>query len=517
MANNPFGVRINVEVANGRGAEDKFKFQVQEMVDRIPDSKLPKIAVQLDMTRTKSVFQKQLKEIMKGLSLDTGQLDKALGGTGYSGGGQKDSYWQNRFKETIKAQTAQSDISKQMSAYYKQQEKDFLSMHSKQINGIDAVIERREKEGKLFSDQLKEQMTAAVALEGIQSKAISKKASFDGWLLNLKDVEKHRPSIDKIYESLSGSKNLNDLREADILIKNFKNTAKEAGDVGSTMGKKFKDGLAKFAGWYGVSRIVMTAVQSLKKMVSSVVELDASLVEIQKVTNLSGAALKSFTSQAYEMGSQIGRTGKEVIDATAEFRRAGYELSQSVELARAALVMTNVGDGINDVTEASSHLIAVLRGFDMDASKAGNIVDMINEVSNTAPITFQNIAEGLTRVSGTLSQTGTTLEQTIGLLTGGFASLRDIEGVSGGLLMISQRLRGIDESGQAIDGLAPKIAKEFKEIANIDIEDSNGELRSTYEILSDMARVFPTLTSKQRQYLGELAAGNVAPCVQKCA
>lgn len=74
--------------------------------------------------------------------------------------------------------------------------------------------------------------------------------------------------------------------------------------------------------------------------------------------------------------------------------------------------------------------------------------------------------------------------------------------------MISQRLRGIDEDGEAIDGLAPKLQAAFKEYANIDIQDQNGELRSTYDILSDLAEVYPSLTTKERQYLGELAAGN---------
>lgn len=74
--------------------------------------------------------------------------------------------------------------------------------------------------------------------------------------------------------------------------------------------------------------------------------------------------------------------------------------------------------------------------------------------------------------------------------------------------MISQRLRGIGEDGEAIDGLAPKLQEAFKEYAGIDIQDQNGELRSTYDILSELAAVYPSLTSKERQYLGELAAGN---------
>jgi TP901 family phage tail tape measure protein len=176
-------------------------------------------------------------------------------------------------------------------------------------------------------------------------------------------------------------------------------------------------------------------------MITNVIELDTSLVELQKVSDLSGSSLEKFTIRAFEAGSTLGRTGKEVIDAVSVFKRAGYELEDSLKLANAALITTNVGDGIKNVEEASSALIAVLKGFQMtDApNDVMKIVDAINETSNTAAIDFQNITEGLRRVSGTLGQTGSTLAETIGMLTGGFGQLRDIEMVSSGLIMISQR------------------------------------------------------------------------------
>ena len=75
-----------------------------------------------------------------------------------------------------------------------------------------------------------------------------------------------------------------------------------------------------------------------------------------------------------------------------------------------------------------------------------------------------------------------------------------------GLITISQRLRAIDEDGEEIDGLSAELGKAFGSIG-VNIEDANGDLRSTYDILSDYAKVYPELTSEQRQYYGELAAG----------
>jgi hypothetical protein len=181
------------------------------------------------------------------------------------------------------------------------------------------------------------------------------------------------------------------------------------------------------------------AMRQLRQMIQDVREIDAAQVRLARVTDLTGNAMDRFTKRAFEAGQQIGRTGKDVLDAVTEFRRAGFELEQSFQMAQGALIMTNIGDGIRDVAEASSALIAVLRGFQFDESEYRRVIDAINEVSNTAPIGFANITDGLRRVSGTLSQTNTSIEETIGLLTGGFASLRNIENVSAGLVMISQR------------------------------------------------------------------------------
>ena len=74
--------------------------------------------------------------------------------------------------------------------------------------------------------------------------------------------------------------------------------------------------------------------------------------------------------------------------------------------------------------------------------------------------------------------------------------------------MISQRLRGVSEEGDALEAdFVPKLKKAFGDVG-ISIEDQNGELKSTYDILDELAAKWDTLSSKQRQFLGEKAAGN---------
>ena len=168
--------------------------------------------------------------------------------------------------------------------------------------------------------------------------------------------------------------------------------------------------------------------------------------------------------------------------------------------------MTNVADGITQTSDAASTLIAVLKGFNINESDIMTIVDKMNSVSNQSPVGFDNLADGLERVSGTMNQAGNSIDETIGLLTGGYAQLRNMEKVSTGLITISQRLRAIDEDGDEIDGLSAELSESFGKIG-VAIEDSNGDLRSTYDILSDYAKIYPQLTSEQKQYYAELASG----------
>lgn len=269
---------------------------------------------------------------------------------------------------------------------------------------------------------------------------------------------------------------------------------------------QLKESLATMIKYQLAYKIINETTQAIKNMINAVCELDADLTEFNKVADLSVKQLENFADKAYEAADNVGRTGQDMIEAATEFKRAGKDLETSLEMGEAALVMTNVADGINQTSDAAGTLISVLNGFNMQDSDVMSVVDKLNSVSNQSPVGFDNLADGLERVSGTMNQAGNSLDETIGMLTGGFTQLRNMEKVTSGLITISQRLRAVDEDGAEIDGLSAELSEAFGKIG-ISIQDTDGGLRSTYEILSDYAKIFPTLTEEQRQYYGELSAG----------
>ncbi|HHX66641.1 MAG TPA: phage tail tape measure protein, partial [Gallicola sp.] len=164
----------------------------------------------------------------------------------------------------------------------------------------------------------------------------------------------------------------NEIKKLEIRFSSLKMQATQSGNI---MVRALENAY-KFLRYYLVGGFLVRSVNEIKKAINSIVELDTSLTELNKVVDISNERISKFVDEAYELGNTLGRTGKQVIDATTEFARAGYTLEESFKLSKAALLMMNVAEGINTVEEASSSLISVLRSYKMEVSDAVKIVDI---------------------------------------------------------------------------------------------------------------------------------------------
>lgn len=317
----------------------------------------------------------------------------------------------------------------------------------------------------------------------------------------------------ELKQIISDLQNCNNKADFSKLQRQFSNIALQVKSSGSLYTGFFnglksgiKDAFENILRYQLAYKVIDQVISGFKSMVNAVADLDKKLTEFNKVADLTSDKLLEFSDRAFDAADEVGRTGSDMIEAATEFKRAGYSLEDSLDMGKSALLMTNVADGITQTSDAASTLIAVLKGFNINESDIMTIIDKMNSVSNQSPVGFDNLADGLERVSGTMNQAGNSIDETIGLLTGGYAQLRNMEKVSTGLITISQRLRAIDEDGDEIDGLSAELSESFGKIG-VAIEDSNGDLRSTYDILSDYAKIYPQLTSEQKQYYAELASG----------
>lgn len=172
-------------------------------------------------------------------------------------------------------------------------------------------------------------------------------------------------------------------------------------------------------------------------------------------------------------------------------------------MAKNSIILSNVGD--MSAEDSANSIVSILKAFKLEASDTTQVVDMLNEAGNKFAITTQQLAEGLRVGSASLAIANNDLAQSSALITTGTEVLRNPEQVANGLKTISMRLRGIaDENGE----LVPKMEELVKNLAGVDITDKQtGDIRSTFDILNDMGKVWDSLTDKQQALLAENVAG----------
>lgn len=174
------------------------------------------------------------------------------------------------------------------------------------------------------------------------------------------------------------------LRNIENQIKGIKKTAQAEGLLTENIFTRMKKNISKFIQWYGGSNLVMKAIQVGKQIVAEVTKIDTAMTNLRKVSDASDSALSRFLDNAYDRAKRLGSTVNDLIDATAEFSRLGYNLEDSAMLGEAATIYTNVGDGIT-ATEASQSLISTLKAFGIEAEDVMSVVDRFNEVGKFVP------------------------------------------------------------------------------------------------------------------------------------
>lgn len=276
-------------------------------------------------------------------------------------------------------------------------------------------------------------------------------------------------------------------------------------------------GLAsKFSAWLTVSQVIMYGVQAVRKMVTSSIELDTAMTELKKVTDETDAVYTRFLENASSRASKLGASLTDVVQATADFARLGFNIEDASELADVATVYKNVGDGIQDISEASDSIIATMQAFGLEASDAMSIVDKFNAVGNNYAISSGGVGEALLRSAAAMKAANNTLDETIALATAANTVVQDPEKVGTTLKTVSMFLRAskteAEEAGESTDGMASSVSELREEILQltgqkVDIQIDENTFKSTYQILKELSGVWGNLTDVSQANILEMVGG----------
>lgn len=194
---------------------------------------------------------------------------------------------------------------------------------------------------------------------------------------SVSDIQKQLDSISKgaTLKINADNSQVNNLKQS---LTDLGNSAKEA----KTHTQGLDDIIQKFSSWQIVGDVIHGVKDAMQDMVQQVFYLDESLTELDKVTDLTSGGLQNLADDAFEVGEQIGATGKDVIDATTLFAQAGYEAKDALDLGEQAIMLKNVSEAGATAEGSANTLIAAMKAFKLEANDSEHVVDALNEVSN---------------------------------------------------------------------------------------------------------------------------------------
>lgn len=194
-----------------------------------------------------------------------------------------------------------------------------------------------------------------------------------------------------------------------------------------------------------------------------------------------------------------------MVEAATEFRKNSFNDSDSAILAKVATTFQNVSDEAISAGDSASFIIAQMKAFGIEAGNAEHIIDAVNDVSNKYAVSSGQLAKNLGNMSSALAVGNNSFEESLGLLTAGVEVTRNASKVSRALVSVQSRLNQvIDESSSTGQALTDWYKKH-----NIAILDQQDQLRSLYDVLTDVAKIWPELTkNEQAYYLNQQAGAN---------
>ena len=165
--------------------------------------------------------------------------------------------------------------------------------------------------------------------------------------------------------------------------------------------------------------------QAFKLLWQNVVNVDSAMRELKKVTDETASSYNQFLSDAGERAKTLGTTVSDIVAATADFAKPGYDIEEATSLADAASIYKNVGDDVNSIDEASQSIVSTMKAFNIEAENSMSIIDKFNEVSNRTSIGSAGIGDALQRSAAALAQAGNSLDESIGLIVAGNEVVQD--------------------------------------------------------------------------------------------
>lgn len=456
--------------------------------------------------------QKALDQIQAAIKKNSNNMDRAR----KNGSAGSDLYSKFNAKQTM-YKALEGAVSS--GSGVKDWAKTYFPAKVDDINNVTDAL--REMRGELTEDQIKlAQVSADKSIERSANKAATAVANLKSQIHDYLETNKKIQNSElaqpfrELMNALNSENAPEKIGELQKQFAELRARSKELGLETESLIDKFE----KLFGTHLSTMITMAALhkvrEGMREIYQNVVQIDTAVTELRKVSEYAGKSLEEYMGRAAEQAQKLGVSISDYINSTADWKRLGYSDEDAENLATYSTLLKNVGDNIDDVNTSSSYLISTLQGFGLLADQAEDVVNKIDAVANTQPVTAKDLGEILTRSSAAMSAANNTLEETIALGTAANAVIQDADTVGTTLKSLSMYLRAAksdaENAGIEVDGMANSVSElrsELKSLTGVDIMLDSKNFKSTYQVMKELSQVWGGLSDVTQANVTEMIGG----------
>lgn len=296
-----------------------------------------------------------------------------------------------------------------------------------------------------------------------------------------------------------------------------RSSMEELGFTSETVGQKltrlFKDHFNTAIAMAGLHLLQ----NGLQQTLQNVIDVDTAMTDLKKVSEGSSQDYANYLDSAGERAKSLGASITDVIGATSEFSRLGFNLEDASNLGDWATKYMNVSEYTN-IEDAAQSLVSTLQGFHLAADDVGSVVDRFNEVGNNYAISSEGLGEALKRSAAALYSGGNSLDESLGLVTAANEVVQDPDTVGTWAKTLSMYLRAAkadaEEAGIETDGMANSVSELRETIKTlthdkVDImsDEAGTKFKSTTQIMREIAGVYDSLSDVDQAALLKTISG----------
>lgn len=245
----------------------------------------------------------------------------------------------------------------------------------------------------------------------------------------------------------------------------------------------------------------------LREVQQTIIQLDKSLTEQAMVTGLTRQQTYGLLKSYQDLALQIGATTKEVASVATEYMKQGKSIQDALTLTQAAVSAAKIA-GIS-AADSVNYLTTALNGFRLSAEDAMLVSDKFAAVAASSATDYNELAIALSKVASQANLAGMSIDYTTALLAKGLETTREAPETMGtALKTIIARMREMSDYGETLEG-DTDVNNVETQLAYVDIalKNTNGELRSTEDVLDELGRKWNTLSTNQQAAIAKALAG----------